>query len=571
MTKFDRAALAALACLAWTMPAAAKSPTFYADCDGYGSPTENGDGMTKEARGLFGLFAPLGSAGNTRRSTPNLGAHGVQACDQALADSRLLAKHWRRKVSLLRARAVHDLAAGNDAQALADLARAEAAAEDPADPFYRRSLGLGNRIVRAYALRRSGRQEEALKLAAEILAERPYNRQIAVAVIAIIGDPMTEIGGETAGRLAARLEPRLIDILFRSAFDRRDFDQAIALHPQLTLPVVAGDIGVGRNVERLQAARNEAFDLLYKGERQGRLAYALAATGRTDEARRQIEDARKYLAANTPAVPPATAEESGKQKQARLRIGFVALGATQGGKMVDEWSRLVEWRIAVDRGEARRVLAEANPASLPVNGAHLDLLLALKRALPGEAGLDPAIAAIEGKLRPQDSGRGEEVKLLFGSLPHAEIEQRVAAFKRANSDFVGYLWGGVSGFKTEGDPRTGNVSVRFVGEKSSATVVEEMALLRAADLAREHGRTGLVIKERKDYQRTENTLYYGRVIRSDPAGYSTHLEVELVDLANLPERYRATPWRVLDVQAVIRSLGPTYVAPEAEGPSPRSS
>ena len=155
MTTWPLRASVALAC-ALAPSVAMASPQPFQLCDGYGTPTENGDGMTKEARGLFGLFAPLGSAGNTRRSTPSLGASGMAACDEALADPRLLDKHWLRRASLIRARAMHDLAASNPDQALIDLDRAQAAIRTPDDPYIRRSLGLGIKLVRAFALRSKG-------------------------------------------------------------------------------------------------------------------------------------------------------------------------------------------------------------------------------------------------------------------------------------------------------------------------------------------------------------------------------------------------------------------------------
>lgn len=566
MNLSSKAALTALAIALAAGPAGAKEPNNFSPCDGYGVPTDSGDGMTREARGFFGIFGPLGSAGNTRRTTPQLGRSGVLACDGALADSRLDAKHWRRKVSLIRARALHDLAAGDDAQALIDLDRAEAAAQEPDDPFYRRSLGLGIRVIRAYALRRTGRTEEARRLAAAILAERPYNRQIALAVMAVAGDESAEIGGEPVLRAIARLEPRAIDSIFLDSFGKGDFAQVISLYPQLSAPVPTADIGVARYVARAQEAKARAMELFFGAERRARYAYALAATGKGEEAVRQIEAARAFLAANTPAVPSPPApgvKEKGSARDKRMAETMVAQAGQLAGLAVDEWRRFIDWRSGVERGAPPPTLNEIAASPLPATGAHLDLLRLLKAKGAGGAELDAAIAVIERKLQAAETPRETEAGLLFASLPHAEIEQRVNSFRKANSAFVGYLWGGVSGFKTRGGENGGDVTVEYVGEKSSATVVEEMALLRAADMARERGRSGLVIKDRSDYERTTNTMYYGSVIRSDPNGYSTRLVVEFVDRANLPEVYRSTPWRVLDAEKIIESLSPTYVEPEA--------
>ena len=262
--------VAAVATLAG--PARADTPTFQT-CDGYGTPTENGDGMTKEARGLFGLFAPLGSAGNTRRSTPPLGASGVAACDAALADSRLGAKQWIRRVSLLRARAIHDLAVGDGKAALADLDRAEAAVVDPHDAFYQRSMGLGIRLVRGYALRITGDREGALAIAAAVLRERPYNRQLGLALIAVAGSDDVSLEGQPLVQSMARVEPRLIDLISMIAFRKRDFQAVIRIFPQLVAPIRTPDrMGYSRYLAQFQESQAAITELLFRADRHARVA-----------------------------------------------------------------------------------------------------------------------------------------------------------------------------------------------------------------------------------------------------------------------------------------------------------
>ncbi len=78
MKNFRRALVAGALVACAAQPLSAKT-LIYNQCDGYGTPSGDGDGMTKPATQLFGLIGTLGSAGNTRRSTPELGAQGFAA------------------------------------------------------------------------------------------------------------------------------------------------------------------------------------------------------------------------------------------------------------------------------------------------------------------------------------------------------------------------------------------------------------------------------------------------------------------------------------------------------------
>jgi hypothetical protein len=556
--------LGACALLLCSTAANAASPTYFQACDGYGSPTKGGDGMTKEATALFGLIATLGSAGNTRRSTPALGSAGVIACDQALADVRLIDKHWLRRASLLRARALHDLAASQPDEALNDLDRAVATVREPNDPFVKRSMLLGIDFVRGYALALKGDRAGATRLITQVQAQRPFDRALALASLAILGDDHALVGQKPLTEEVARLDPRLIDIIFQSAFDRGEFDKVIIIHPHLKAPVRSGDIGVDRWAERIQDARKDAEELAFAADRGGRLAYAWAALGRPDEAKAALARARAELAAATPSVlpPPPAGEKEGTSARIKRNLNDQVIRASlTANSRLDTWAKFVALRseivgLAPDAAK-ERILAEKVPAA----GVGLDLLKLMKTKTPDDPGLQSVIAQYQARLDMPSPITPKEAPLVFKALPHTELASRVATYRKANSDFVGYLWGGISGFKTKPDASDPNrVTVQFTGEKSSGSVVEEMTLLRAADYAREHGKSGFVILERRDYERTVNTTYYGATLRSDPAGYTTYLDIELVDAAHLPEPYGKVGWRVIPVAEVVTQLGPLYMA-----------
>ena len=556
-----RVVAAALLAGAAAPVAAAPNPSHFQACDGYGKPTENGDGMTKEAIGLLGIFTAGPSAGDTRRVEPPLGPDGVAACTNALADPRMLDKHWARKVSLLRARAVHRLALGQSDFAMTDLDAAKAAVREPTNPYFVRSLGLGLDLVRAYALRQQDRAAEANAIVAKVILARPFNRETAASLLAIVPDPRALVNGEPILLPLARLQPKFIDSIFTEAFRTRDFATAIAIYPHVTAPLRVGDRGVASIEANVQRERNFAADQLFTANRRAMLAYARAATGDSAGARRDLDSAEGILLSMRPMAPlPAGTKEGRNQRALRALNGLAVAAAKQSAEGLKVWRGMVDARVGFDQGRIPASFTEL-PKLIP-NAAALDLLTEIHARNPSFSGAGGAIADLEKRLRPEIMKRDEEVKLLFASLPHAEIAQRIATYRKANSDLAGYFWGGISGFKTKpnGD---GTTTVIFTGQKSSGGVVEEMALLRAADLAREQGKTGLVIRERADFERTQNNIMYGYTVSTVPLGYSTELTVEFVDKSNLPPQYRSAQWRVLDVAQILSQLGPTYWAAPA--------
>ena len=97
----------------------------------------------------------------------------------------------------------------------------------------------------------------------------------------------------------------------------------------------------------------------------------------------------------------------------------------------------------------------------------------------------------------------------------------------------------------------GSIKVEYVGSTNAAAVVQEMTLLRAAELAREAGKAGFRIVERSDYQRFMVQSQYNIEMSRTPTGFKTELIIELVDEAS------SDPL-ALDAIAVIDELGPLY-------------
>jgi hypothetical protein len=158
---------------------------------------------------------------------------------------------------------------------------------------------------------------------------------------------------------------------------------------------------------------------------------------------------------------------------------------------------------------------------------------------------------------------------LFRALPDVETKGQLVQYKTSSSGF--WLRVGEDGYtvstgaqtpvgKAAGVADQDVTSVRYRGTHAASTVNEEMALLRAADVARRQGKKGMIVIGRTDVRHTTNlTTQYGGVTRSDPNGFETTLDVVFVDPANLPARYAKAAWRVIDADAVYAALAPLYI------------
>lgn len=106
------------------------------------------------------------------------------------------------------------------------------------------------------------------------------------------------------------------------------------------------------------------------------------------------------------------------------------------------------------------------------------------------------------------------------------------------------------GFQSE-TLENGLIKVEYNGQTTSAPMVQEMTLLRAAEIAREQGHSFFLVHSRRDYG-----VYWGTSWERTLTGYKTVFEIELLDEANASDE-------ALDAVAVIDTLGPIYYSDEA--------
>lgn len=558
------ASIAAVLAPATAWAAGRQAPAnVFAQCDGYGGPSPSGDGMTGMAYTLR-IFVPQGSNGNTTRSNQAInaaGKTGVAACDDALANPSLEDRYWLRRVSLLRARAMHNLAAGDIDAAIADLDKAVAAAKDPQNVYYQRSLGLGIEFVRAYVLKMRGQTAKADAMALDLWRQRPYCREAALSALAVVG----EAGGaqlEDLSRGMAKIEPRMIDLLFLVEFDAGHFQEVIDLYPQLVpSQEPMRDQQYAFQMQQL-GLRRKVQEENFWVERAGQTAYALAALGRTDEAEDMLYGARKRLERETAPdaafLPDNLYSPRNKQLVSQVSDLKIRLAAA-GGDKVTHWERLVQVRTQIARGDLIKA-AEGIDKAVKGGGAPKELFQAIVAKLEGGEALEQFKAELARREKANaEANRKEDLSTLFSALPEAEATDSIPPYREVDPPKF-WAWDPVIyGYKTTLDGDGASIATR--AGTIAKQVVGEMAMLQAADQALKAGKDGFVVVSRADIEHATVTTYYGMVMNTLPTGYSTDLKVDFVDRAHLPEKYAKAGWRVLDASAVRAALGPSYPPP----------
>lgn len=518
-------------------------------CDGRVDPGKQDDGM-RGAAGSRGYGMSLFSQGGS-----------IAACSRALANPRLLPSQHLRRAHLLRARGAAFLREGMSDKALADFDQAEAAGANMAgDRFYDRSMKVSIQLLRAIAQIQLGDRDKAVTLATEAMQARPYSLAVQ-RVGANIIQSARPFGARTPSPWPAmiRLEPDAALKGLRSEAEIGNFAGVVALRPTINvtwpdkpLPAFA-----------LAANTPEAMALMSSLIVTLDTAFARAATGDVAGARRDLTEVREKMAV---VRPPVSADGAAAKE-------VVASMSTLLDKYVETRSRLVEARIAVAEKRTTDAIRALVDLPLPRNAASVELLTAIKAATPANGAgavpdVGPLVAEVE-RNRRQDLTRDISIALIAPETPRAVVD-----YESARPNVLGALVNGAltMGFgllggidRTDGFRSTtkadGTTTVEFVGNTPSEALVQEMTLLRAAEVTRTSGKAGFVIANRKDFTRTLTTSRAGVPISSVPTGFKTELTIRFVDQTSEPERR-------FDAIAIIDALGPFYYGEKVSGPRP---
>lgn len=477
--------------------------------------------MTSYASTLFIFISSKG--GDTFRKEPVALRESIEACDQDLADPLIRERFPLRRASLLRAKAIHQLSAGEPAEAIKTLQLAENVKIEPDDAYYRRSFGLGIDAVRAYALNAAGERTAARDLARKMAAQRPYSSDIALAASILLSRAGDRADAWGAMQAEARLNPRLLDRMFMEAADAGRLDDALAIYPHLVPPRKYPE-PPGYNFQILMAdLENRALGEAFWASRSSLMALMLAQAGRGDAANAMLEAARARatMAANTAA--PLTVN-----------------GKLVKGKWLAEYA-----------SNLNRKIDQETSAILDRTGRAMMALYADPR---------PLVEA-RGAAKPLGSAE-EELTALLGTLPEVEIANRVPSYHAYSKS----IFTGLDGYTETPDPAKGVTRIAYRTMTGTGVMAEELAMLRAAEYALAQGKPGLIVLDRTDTRHTMAvSTYPGIPGQPAPDGYTVALDILPVDPSALPEAHLNTPWRVIDAKAVVAALGAVYPAPAKKG------
>jgi hypothetical protein len=535
-------ALFALGTLA-AVPALASDKQDFATCDGRVHPGRQDDGMRGPASESGG-FSGFGF--NTRMPAVTVGA-----CTRALASPRLLPTQTLRKAHLLRARAAAQLELGKYEEALADLDLAATAVGPQAqDRFYRRSMGVSLDLLRALALVQAGDVASAVPLAQAASAARPYSLDVQ-RVAATVIQASRPLGAPSPSPWlgTVRLAPETGSMALAREAEIGNFAGVLKMRPDIPVDWPSAPAVV---TEKKYTILSVDGAVLSGVQVSLDTAYARAATGDPQGARRELEEMRVHLAA---ARPPAPAPDAGR---------FTITGSVTW-EMVDRYvarrTRQIDARIAVAEGRTSDAVSALLGAGLPNDAATIELLGALKAANK------------EGTLSPDTAGFTQElaadrkktvINMVDNALLAPETPRAVVDYEKARPNILGALVGGAlsmgtsllggigrtDGFRTKQNA-DGTTTVEFLGNTPSAALVQEMTLLRAAEVTRAANKPAFRIVKRSDYVRRLTTTQYGVQTSSTPRGYKTELTIRFLDAGE-------TPGQAFDALAIIDALGPLY-------------
>jgi hypothetical protein len=485
-----------------------------------------------------------------RRNEPVYGENGIALCTSLLSHPRLLPEYRLRRASLLEARGLHRLGANDSGGSLADFDLAREAAGGN-DALTERSFLLGLRLVRAYAQFKAGHNEEAARESLAVLAARPYETVFAQTAAQLHFAAARDWPAYLRNlREIARADPNLIAMLYTLAFYRGEFGEMIALHPQIVLGTPRVPTG---GFEIVGLDRQLARAVVTRAMLDGAFAYAVQVRGRSNLADQAMAAAREtmLIAMAVPMPPPDHRQPTRAQRD---RHAVMLSMRPEAERVLGEWERMIRLRRLVTDNNIEAVVIDLQNKPIDPTPAALELFEAMVRARPG---LGPEMAVMIDRLRHRlatevNEAVGLSLRELASHLPEPESPQRMPAYDSG----AGLLSGG--GYTLSPGTLPGAQVIRFSSGRGSISVANELALLRAAQLAREGGHRGILVLRRRGVVRSM-TYGYGFGGPATPAGQEAEIEIVFVNPDALPAGYGNAGWRVLDPEAIWTRLSPVYL------------
>ena len=539
---------------ALSRPALADQSTNWMGCDGLPKPIGVGGALAKWL-GTANYAGMMGLTDNALPGPMDYANAGVAACSEAITDPDLKTL-WARKANLLKSRAMHQVEAGNLDAALVDLQSIhDVVISHVGESAYRRSLGLSDQLFEAAVLAKRGRYAEAEAAAAQASDDRPYSAKVvelAFAVMDIYPDWDAQ-KGRIADRAAAldphfRVQRALLREWSRSPDGAADDWLAVLNSGQSNLPPFPDSDPLIAVLSPPLPPRDPGF--------LAKAAFSAARAGRLDQAAKLASELSAMPAESTVMKGRASERLSGEIKLYQANNFNNLLKLSQDQVPIIEAETLA---VGGKLDAAAEIMAAQK--RFPASPLSADLMSRL--AVSGEGVLPPGrfpIAAagnlLDNLRRAETTSRAARLDVLHYANALPPLEQTQIGSYSARR-FLGLIPNGFEDKAFNGD---GGRTITFTSAVAEQAAVEELMLMRGAQLALAAGKPGFLIIARRDFKQMLVTHQFGQQTSSTPHGFKSEIDVVYVDAAALPPVYASQKDRVLDATQIWNDLAPIYGA-----------
>ncbi|PKP82998.1 MAG: hypothetical protein CVT79_02830 [Alphaproteobacteria bacterium HGW-Alphaproteobacteria-18] len=520
----------------------------YFSCDGFGNVLDSGDGLTKLPSNWIVY------AGDLQRNKFPLGEVGRARCDIAVSEiDQSFPQYWQRKASLLQSRALHEIALKDFDAAFASLDAAQAVARTHSDMYFDRSIGLNTDILRTLAFSKTGQADEALTLANQTLAKRPYAKATGVAVMSALGPEAPQDAVIALLKHNAATFPFARRSLFLYLFENERYDEALEVVDMVAPPEPVKAAGTDLRARYTAEVRRPVAAAHYWIEIYGRAAYAEAALGKNEKARDWLAKMQVAHTDAKPVVRVLPQEATTSDKTRRVVEEQVFREYTEEGRLLlGYWTSLVEARLAANTGDFDAATKHLDVARQR-RDADLTLTpLKLKRILDGDASeaKPPSAEAlatatwIASLLPLPDPSFIRDILFDGDAASRSASQMPLLSFVGAEARERGDCKESVN--------KDGTEVICFRGYSATLALSEEQAVLRAAEIGKQRGKEGFFIEARNEILHSVVATNYGVPVSETDLGAESRLTVRFVD--KLTDECKGC----LGTDEVITALSPVY-------------
>ena len=517
----------------------------YRACDGFGAPGFKYNGVQKGSW--------LWRSGSHEESVAAAEA-AIAACDKTLADPMLVERYWQRRASLLQAKALHQIAARQYSGALTTLDKADSTSARELAGF-EEPIRVTDQMLRATAFYGLGRKEEARAALKAVTDARPWSgtlRSLAQ-MIRLNAEPDYETH-QASFRDEAVLNPSRLRALFWLSIAQGQFADAIAYSRQLVF-----EIPRSRRGWTMESSVSRQYGLVEeRASIAGATAYAALATGDMNGSAQayqvglfEIEEAMQ---------PPASVNGRPPSKSALRDYDWRKTYALQAKARLEDWGRAIRLRREVPgltMAELDKWPDRPRRDGLVVASDFLGLLKAVDLR---QAGILNEL--IEARRTAADTVRRRAIATPLGKVASAlptpwegtnAPKMQTEGANIFRTDLNGY------GIRKAEDPDL--INIRFGDLTANITIIEEAAILTAANHSASLGKDGFIIEALERIERTMRVSGLYTAAYSSPSGYEVRLLIRPVSIAALPADQEGARWRIIRVADVQGRLAPKFATP----------